>query len=238
MNIKRLIKRLLIRSYGFLKKDCKGKVIYYHDISKKYTNQGTPLNLFIKQMNILKESGYKVVPNLPSSDNEIMICFDDGWKGLWDNRQYFIDNNIFPTVFLIVDYIGKDGYLSKNEILELQSCGFKFQGHTFSHKNVTEVTGDDLNHELIYSRIELSKILGKTVNEFCFPRGEYSDTLVDIALSNGYDRVFICTPGNVNANTSIINRNLVQDCPPIEFKAILKGGLELFSKSAEKLHHK
>lgn len=238
MNIKRLIKKILIQSYGFLKGDYKGKVIYYHDISKKYTNQGTPLNLFIKQMKILKESGFRVVSELPSRDNEIMICFDDGWKGLWDNRQYFLDNNISPTVFLIVDYIGKDGYLSKDEILELQSCGFKFQGHTFNHKNVTEVTGDELDYELIYSRIELSKILDKNVNEFCFPRGEYSDKLVELALSNGYDRVFICTPGTVNTNSSVIKRNLVQDCQPNEFRAILNGGLELFSKYAEKSHHK
>lgn len=232
------MKGLLIRLYGCLKQDSKGKVIYYHDISKAYTYQGTPLNLFMKQMEILKESGFRVVPHLPNKDNEIMICFDDGWKGIWDNRQFFFDNKIFPTVFLIVDFIGKDGYLSLNEILELQSHGFRFQGHTYSHRNVTEATGEELNRELIYSRIELSRILNKTVNEFCFPRGEYSDMLVNIALSNGYDRVFICTPGNVSANTSIVKRNLVQDCQPSEFKAILKGGLELFSKSAEKLHHK
>lgn len=238
MNVKNTVKRLLILIYGFFRKDTFGKIIYYHDVSRKYTNQGTPIELFKKHMALLHKKGFEIVSEIPSKNKEVMICFDDGWRGVWDYRQYFIDKGIHPTVFLIVDFIGKEGYLSKHEILKLQSYGFKFQGHTYSHKNVTEVFGDELQRELVESRIVLSNLLNHKVDEFCFPRGEYSDDLVRKALYSGYNRVYICTPGNADKNDKVLKRNLVQKSTPNEFFAILNGGLGLFRNHVEKLHHK
>lgn len=238
MDVKKIIKELLVRSYTSLFKDNGGKVIYYHDVSKKYTDQGTPMKLFIEHINVLKNNGFTIVSDLPKNRKEVMICFDDGWKGIWDERQYFIENGIYPTIFLINDYIGKTGYLSKDEIADLQSKGFRFQAHTFNHVNVTEISKDEYQHEFCDSRIELSKLTGKEVNEFCFPRGEYSDELVAYALSHGYKKVYICTPGNANFSDCVIKRNLVQTCSRKEFFAILNGGLKVLAKHAENLHHK
>lgn len=232
-----LIKALLVFLTGAILRDTRGKVLYYHDISRKYTSMGTALGLFQSHVEILQTKGYKITNSIPTKPKEVMICFDDGWSGIWDYRDYLVKNQIFPTVFIIVDFIGKDGHLSLSQILELQQLGFRFEGHTYGHVSLTTVTGGVLHHELIESRIVLSGLLNKEVKEICFPRGKYSDSLVELALSNGYNKVYICTPGSCEARDTIIRRNLVQGCGLMEFLGVLNGGLILFSKRAERLHH-
>lgn len=235
--IKSKVKEILIRLCGGINKDVRGKVIYYHDISTTYTDQGTEFELFKSHIDEIETEGFRVVRDFPLKEKEVLICFDDGWKGIWEYRNYLFEKQIYPTIFLIVDNIGKSGYLSIEEIKTLQSMGFKFQGHTYSHKVVTGLNPSELNHEIIDARKDLSKIIGVEVDEFCFPCGDYSDSLIEFIMSNGYKRVYLSSPGS-QSDEAIIKRNLVQRSTPKELKAILHGGLCIFSKHLEKMHHK
>ena len=235
--MRRYLRDLLIVLMGILKRDRRGRVIYYHDLSRNYTTQGTPMDLFKAQMTALKEAGFRVVGCLPEQRNEVMVCFDDGWRGIWDEREYLIENKIIPTVFVVNNFIGKEGYLTLDEILELQQYGFRFQGHTYSHKSLTEVTGQELDHEMIEARDDLSEILHKNVDELCFPRGKYSDDLVKMAGENGYEKVYICAPGCYSPDDVIVHRNLVQEASPKVFKSVLRGGMDFLARHAERIHH-
>ena len=65
-------------------------VIYYHDIVKGsgYASQQTNIDLFKKQMQYIKDNGYKTFTfdELDSDDNvkyntkSVLITFDDGWR--------------------------------------------------------------------------------------------------------------------------------------------------------------
>ena len=40
------------------------KIIFYHDISTKYTDMGTPVPLFEEQIMLLKDEGYEIVKKI------------------------------------------------------------------------------------------------------------------------------------------------------------------------------
>lgn len=238
----KLVKSLTIKIGAIIKNNRNSKIFYYHDVyhDNKYTNMGTPLSLFDKQIQLIKNEKFKIVDQITQKENEIMLCFDDGFRGIWDNREYFIKNQIKPTIFIAVELIGKTGYLKENEILELASNGFIFQSHSYSHKSLTQLSSCEIRNELYNSKTELSKLLNKNVNEICFPLGHYSDEVQNISIEVGYKKLYTCIPGNYHDNIGkmLITRNIVQYSSIFEIKSILYGGLQMLKKRYLNRHYK
>ena len=150
------------------------KVVYYHDVSTNYTTMGTNLDLMKTHFEIVRQSGYTIVPNITKRQNQVMVCFDDGWAGIYDNKDFFIDHNIVPTIFIAVDLIGADGYMTVGQIRELQALGFQFECHTWSHQSLTLFDDDILKHELKDSKKELERLFGHPFTAICYPQGRFS----------------------------------------------------------------
>lgn len=214
------------------------KIIFYHDISTKYTDMGTPVPLFEEQIMLLKDGGYDIVRKIKQEKKQIQINFDDGFRGIYDHQEFFLKNNIFPTVFLAISLIGQEGYLTKDEILELQGKGFIFESHGWSHSNLTEFSDKDLKFELEESKKYLENLLMKEVKEICFPIGYFSKRVLKACDNAGYNVMYSSLPGNFfnKRKDGLLYRNLVQFSESSEFKAILKGGMDLFFIVYKKRH--
>lgn len=233
--------RLFIYFVSFLfNKDRKSKMIYYHDVGLKYTNMGTPLDLIKKHISIIRLSSFDIVDNITKPENEIMIAFDDGWKGLYDAKDYFVQENIFPTVFIAVNLIGKEGYLSVDQIKILMGLGFKFQAHSWSHFDLTTYSGKSLDHELVDSKRKLETLFGKEFNSLCFPQGKYSDMVVERAKSAGYSNLYSSVSGGYYdmIEKGIICRNLVQTASPTLFRLIIESSSKIVARRNIKQHYK
>lgn len=219
----------------------KSKIIYYHDITKKYTDMGTDFNLFRKHIKIIREEGYSIVPEINNDVNQIMICFDDGWAGIYDTKNFFLKNNIQPTVFLAVDLIGKDGYLSLSQIIELRELGFHFESHAWSHFNLSTFSVQGLKRELFDSKIELSRLLNQEISSLCFPQGYFSKMVIKLSTEYGYNKLYSSIPGaysDLIDSHNVICRNLVQFVSPRLFKLIIKTTPVFFKKRSYRLHYK
>ena len=92
----------------------KSRMVYYHDVhsTHMYTDMSTSLSDFDRHMSIIGNLGFKIVRSFSGSDKEIRVAFDDGFRGVWDNRDYFVKNSIPATIFIATSLIGKPGYLS------------------------------------------------------------------------------------------------------------------------------
>ena len=214
----------------------KSKVLYYHDVGICYTKMGTPLILIKSQLNKVKHHEYEFVNQITKDSNQVMVCFDDGWAGIYDSKDFFIKENIFPIVFLVIDFIGKEGYLTKEKIKELQKAGFSFGCHTWSHRDLTKVPQEELYHEVVDSKKALEELLGNTVDSICFPKGRYSKDIYELCLSAGYERIFTSTIGcyRDNLDEKLICRNLIQDTPTLYIWSVLHGNPLVLKKHSKK----
>ncbi len=247
MNIKDYIRTTLYIIGRVICYNNNSKVLYYHDVCGTifYKSpdtdvlQGTPIEIFKKHINIIKQKGYAIVPKISKKKYEVSIMFDDGYRGIWDNRQFFYDNGIKPTVFLAVELIGKPSFLSKDEILELQKHGFVFECHSWSHVSLGKLSAEALKKELGDSKEFLSKLLGKEVTEICLPLGHYSDILISELKNYDYKVVYSSVPGNSSEKVEgfMETRNFCQSASPFDFKMILDGGLSIFKKRYMRLHY-
>lgn len=231
MKCKEEIRNSLFRVLGGMMRDNRPKVLYYHDVfdRNRHYLHGTPIDLFKRHRKMLAKAGWKITSEFPLRAQECMLTFDDGFRGIWECREYFYENKLRPTVFIAVDLIGRDHYLSWKEILELQAHGFIFEGHTWSHRRLTEVPGADLERELWDSRKCLSDRLGKDVTQLCFPQGRFNESICKLAQTYGYKTFYSCIYGNADRRIlpNLVCRNLVQEADVKTFNAILKGGANL-----------
>lgn len=246
--MKRYIKLLLLKIGSILYKNQKSKILFYHDIYKTINykaldtdvQMGTHIDLFKKHVDAIHKEGFEIVQQITKPEKQVAIMLDDGFRGIYEVRDFFYENNIFPTIFLPAGHIGKKCLLSKNEILDLQSHGFRFECHSWSHSDLTLFSDEELKHELGDSKIFLNNLLGKNVNEICLPIGYFSDHLLQQLKLFGYKEVYSSIPGNYMEVEYgwLRSRNLCQFASPIEVRYILRGGNDIIKKRYKRMHYK
>lgn len=238
---KQVIKSFIYWCSYFLERNCHSKIIYYHDVGRKFTDMGTELDLIKSHFDIVRDCGYRFVDDILNRDNEIMVCFDDGWAGIYESRDFFIEQGIHPTIFIAVDLIGKPGYLTLDQIREMQNLGFRFEGHTWSHEDLTTFDDNDLWHEVKESKEELSRLLGEEVTAICYPKGRFSDKVYKACLKAGYNKQYSSISGayfDQFDGKKVICRVLVQFATLLDFKYILNSTSKIMKLRSIKLQYK
>ena len=225
--MKKIVKHLFLKALAVLFRNDGPKVVYYHDVGQAYTEMGTPLERIKDHIACARKLGFSFASKLEDLivPRKLLMCFDDGFRGLWDERDYFFRERICPTVFIAVDLVGKGGYLTWDEICELQRHGFVFQSHTWSHRPLTEVPDEELSHELVDARKVIGVELGHDPDMLCFPCGMHSQKVVEAAKSAGYRKLFASYPGCVASDELLVPRNLVQNLTAADFAHVIHGAL-------------
>jgi peptidoglycan/xylan/chitin deacetylase (PgdA/CDA1 family) len=200
-------------------------ILTYHNIgtppegSKMRGLYVTPL-MFRFQMWYLKAGGFKVVPlsailhfisNEINPERPVAITFDDGYQDFSDRAFPVLRQYGFPsTVFLVSALIGKENawdsdvlgvrkkLMDRDTILELIAAGVEFGSHTKTHPFLTGLHGRDLEDELKGSRVYLEEAFPIPFKYFCYPYGDYNDTVTEAVRNAGYlcalteRRGFVC----------------------------------------------
>jgi peptidoglycan/xylan/chitin deacetylase (PgdA/CDA1 family)/uncharacterized protein (DUF2141 family) len=147
----------------------------------------------LKVMAILNSVGYLEVdsmslverPRVVLSTGAITLEFDDGYASVY---QYAIPilnaRGIKSTQAIISDYLGGQ-YVTKAQMLEMQSQGHEIASHTRTHAHLTEITHSEAVDEITNSKSRLQS-LGANVSTFVYPYGEYNASVEQIVRNAGY----------------------------------------------------
>lgn len=218
------------------------KVLYYHDVHRDNTKPetliSTPMSLFSEHIRIIKVQGFEIVDRITEAENQIMLTFDDGYKGIYKNKDFFFNEGLKPTVFLVSNSIGADTFMEKDEILFLQKEGFRFQSHTHTHPLLNKLNIKELKEEFSTSKNILENLLSKEVDEICFPEGLFNSKATETARDCGYKYLYSSIPGSYYETNHfrVIHRSLVQHANHSNFISILYGGSCIYKKRLIKRH--
>ena len=229
MIIRNFIKIAFIRLSSLFYTSNKSKVIFYHDIHncKQYTNMSTPIELFKKHINIIRESGFDIVSEITEKYGQIEICFDDAFLGLYDNIELVKDLNIPIHLFIVPSYLEKENHINKEQLSLLNNLTqIKISSHTQTHQVLNIASESLLKNELENSKNLLEGLLNNSVDTICYPEGKFNSRVVELAEAVGYTRQYSSLPGFYFNDflPNVKRRSLVQFAGLKEFKAILKGG--------------
>ena len=117
----------------------------------------------------------------------ITTSWDDG--GILDIKiaELLSRYNLPGTFYPVVDWIGKEGYMSWQQIIELDKQGFKIGSHTCSHpQDLKPLFDEELFFEIQTSKDLIETALGHKISSFCYPRGRYDNRVRDKVVEAGY----------------------------------------------------
>lgn len=183
-------------------------IITYHSIDKSGSVISTAPYVFRRQMKHLSELGYQAIPlrELAASLNSktafpaktVVLTFDDGFKNFYlEAFPILSEYNFSGTVFLVTDFCGKyndwpgnptsfprSELLSWEEIKELDSYGIEFGSHTRTHQDLTRLTVEKVESEMVESKTAIANILGRETITFAYPFGRSNAAARQIAKRN------------------------------------------------------
>ena len=175
-------------------------ILMYHAISPPPAGAALP-GLFVPepefetQMKWLADNGYHGVTlsqvfaawqqGEPIPKQPVVISFDDGYQSQFAGARPVLDKLGWPGVLNLEIAHLEQGELTDDQVQQLVDSGWELDSHTFTHPNLTE-PGVDLDHEIAASRTELQKRFDVPVDFFCYPAGEYDDTVVQAVEDAGY----------------------------------------------------
>ena len=134
-------------------------------------------------------------PNIQS----IAITFDDVRDDVFENALPILIKRRIPfTVFINISLLGKDGYITKEQLLKISSFDFATIGsHCVTHKPLKHVHSSVQKEELEQSKNCLENMTNKTVSLLAYPYGQFDKNTIKIAKSI-YDFAFVSYGGLIN----------------------------------------
>lgn len=117
-----------------------------------------------------------------------LLIFEGGYKNIKLNAYPILKRYKIPAlIFLVVNYIGdlnrwedsKEAILSIEDITELNSNTMvSFGLQSKSHKDLTKLSDEELNDEIISSKYLLEEMLRYKVNYFNYPYNKYNINVI------------------------------------------------------------
>ena len=222
----------IIRNYSLFKSkrsNIHGIILMYHHV---IIDENMPLGTCVCTVDEFKNSldeiakyGYKFV-SLDEA-NEIMkkgdntkfvsITFDDVPNDFYENAYPVLLNKNFPfTLFLTVDYLNKEGYLNKEQVIELCKNPLCTIGaHTLSHPQLRNCIYAE--REIYESKEALENLISKEIKYFAYPYGKMSSVSRKI-INMVADAGFICAFGTSDAPLSDISGRDIYYLPRIVYQ--------------------
>lgn len=174
-------------------------IIAYHTFSesRKHNTPFVALDKFYEQMSFIKYRGYRVISladycrllrrKAAIPHNLVVITFDDGYADNMDAFKVLRKFDFPATVFVIVDKLDKEGYLSRRDIAWLiQNTRVRVGSHTSSHAYLPSASDEDLIEEVTFSKKHLQDFLGIPVETIAYPVGGFDARTLRIASKTGY----------------------------------------------------
>ena len=153
---------------------------------------------FERQMEFLKVHHYNVLPlsdilaciksgkKLPPKS--VSITFDDGYLDNIKNAFPVLRKMGFPaTVFMITSNIGKENWLSAEDLRILDEAGVSIGSHTANHAFLPSLDSAAVEAELKVSKKNLEDVLGHPATLFSYPAGGFTPRVRSLVEGAGYE---------------------------------------------------
>jgi len=158
--------------------------MYHRFNENKYPSTNIKMDIFKKHMDIIKNSNFNFHNpnnfeeqfNVPKSKKEILITIDDAFESFYTEAWPYLKENKIPFIlFVSTEPVGKNGYMTWEQIKEIENNDFVYIGH---HSHSHEYLIDESNEKFILDIETANKIflkeLGYVPSLFSYPFGEYS----------------------------------------------------------------
>lgn len=168
-------------------------IFMYHFILDDYGNYPDVEN-FLKpetleeQIKYIVDNGYQPIfineiDKVYKYEKPVALTFDDCFVYFYNNAFPIIKKyNVKVTCNLIYNYMNGENYLTNAQVKEMIDSGLvSIESHTLSHQQLTTLSSEQEQKELIESKECFENDFGIELSTICYPIGDYDQNTINVA---------------------------------------------------------
>ena len=159
-------------------------LMYHRFNENKYPSTNIRMDIFDKQMQTIKKSGYEFYDpklfvdefQLPKKEKKILLTIDDGFKSFYDEAWPYLNKHKIPFIlFISTEPVGKFGYMNWDQIKEIEQSQYGHIGHhSHTHEYLIDMSDKEFINDIETATRIFKEKLGYSPDIFSYPFGEYS----------------------------------------------------------------
>jgi peptidoglycan/xylan/chitin deacetylase (PgdA/CDA1 family) len=168
--------------------------------------------LFAAQMAELSAAGFSsgslLTWNQPPAARQVVITFDDGYVNvLRYGLEALAVARLKAIQFLPADLLGKcnewdvplgeaaEPIMTASQVREWISAGHEIGSHSLTHPYLTRLSAARAREEISASRKKLEDLFGVSIQHFCYPYGDWNESVGELVPEAGYKTACTTDPG-------------------------------------------
>ena len=159
-------------------------IMYHRFEENKYPSTNIRMNIFLEHIEAIKKNEFDFYDprlfdeqfNKPKNNKKILLTIDDAFLSFYENAWPILKKNEIPFIlFVSTEPIGKRGYMTWEQIKEIEKEKFAFIGnHSHTHEYLINFSFADFKDDIKKSIEIFNNNLGYNPIFFSYPFGEYS----------------------------------------------------------------
>ena len=184
-------------------------IMYHRFEENKYPSTNIRLDIFKKHINLIKEKNLNFYDPAEFKKNfakvkeqkKILLTIDDAFTSFYENAWPILKKEKIPFIlFVSTEAVGNKGYMSWNQINEVEKENFAYIGnHSHSHDYLTKFTFQKFVEDINKSIKIFNNKLGYNPSFFSYPFGEYNLEQKNY-ISNNFEFAFGQHSGVIDLN--------------------------------------
>ncbi len=168
--------------------------MYHRFNESKYPSTNIQIDVFKEHLKIINDSKFSFYHpkkfenefNLPKKQKKILLTIDDGFQSFYDQAWPILKKNKIPFIlFVSTEPVGRKGYMSWEQIKEIENSDFAMIGHhSHTHEYLIDVSNEEFVSDIEKANDLFIKNLGYIPSLFSYPFGEYSKFMKDYISKN------------------------------------------------------
>lgn len=133
------------------------------------------------------------------STQSAILTFDDGYADFYTDAFPLLKKyQIKATIFIVNNFIGRKGFLNKDQIQELLNSKLVEVGaHTLDHVYLKAAPEKTAQKEILESKLSLEKMFGSEVKTFAYPFGAFTQQTLDLVKGATFSAAVSVIPGTI-----------------------------------------
>ena len=168
--------------------------MYHRFDENKYPSTNIQMDVFKQQIKIIRNLKYKFYNpkdleknfHITKIEKKILITIDDAFSSFYEVAWPYLKEEKIPFIlFVSTEAIGKKGYMTWNQIKELDKESIAYLGnHSHSHNYLVDLKNDELINDVDTSSSIFKEKLGYNPIFFSYPFGEFNSFIKEYISKN------------------------------------------------------
>jgi poly-beta-1,6-N-acetyl-D-glucosamine N-deacetylase len=169
-------------------------IMYHRFDESKYPSTNIQMDVFLKHIQLIKKLNYDFIHpedfkkkfEISKKQKKILLTIDDGFQSFYNVAWPYLKKNKIPFIlFVSTEPVGNQGYMSWEQIKEVEKENFVLIGHhSHSHEYLIEKTNQEFVDDIEQANIIFKKKIGYIPKLFSYPFGEYSEFMRNYISKN------------------------------------------------------